>query len=235
MQVAIPVGRRSSANMSTEHMLFLDKEIPKLEALGVIQKSSSFYNNPPVIVLKPVSVDGKRKFRLCHDFRQLNEVTVAVESFIPRVDEVLYSTGGSKCLSKMDLTAGFFQMMIAAKDRHKTAFTTHLGTYEYVVSALGMKNVPAVFNFAVSNCFTDLRQIVRSFFDDFISHSKGVTWEEAVKQHLVDIGLIFERCREKNLVLNLSKSDFFQREIAALGFRLSENKLPAFINQWVSR
>ena len=108
-------------------------------------------------------------------------------------------------------------MVIAAKDRHKTAFTTHLGTYEYVVAALGMKNVLAIFNFAVANCFSDLRHIVRSFFDDFISHSKGVTWDEAVRQHLVDVQLILERCRENNLILNLSKSEFFQKEIAALG------------------
>ena len=152
-------------------------------------------------------------------------MTVPVESYIPRIDEVLSSTGGSKCLSKMDLTSGFFQMRIAEKDRHKTAFTTHLGTYEYVVSALGMRNVPAIFNFAVSKCFIEQRRIVSTFFDDFIGHSKGNSWDEAVRQHLGDIRVIFEKCRENNLVLNLSKSEFFQQEISALGFRLSENKL----------
>ena len=37
--------------------------------------------------------------------------------------------------------------------------------------------------------------------------------------------MMFEKCRNNNLVLNLSKCDFFQREIAALGFRLAENRL----------
>ena len=57
-----PVGRRSSANLSTEQMLFLNKEIPKLEVLGVIRKSSLLYNNPPVIVPKSMSVEGKKNF-----------------------------------------------------------------------------------------------------------------------------------------------------------------------------
>ena len=81
----------------------------------------------------------------------------------------------------MELTFGYFQMRIAENDRHKTAFTTNLGTYEYLVSALGMMNVPAIFNFAVSRCFSDLRYLVRSFFDDFIGHSKGSSWDEVVQ------------------------------------------------------
>ena len=125
----------------------------------------------------------------------------------------------------MDLTSGYFQMLIAERDRHKTAFTTHVGSFEYVVSALGMRNVPAIFNFAVSRCFAEQRHIVSTFFDDFIGHSKGSTWNEAVQKHLDDLRIIFEKCRHNNLILNLSKSEFFQREISALGFRLAENKL----------
>ena len=130
------------------------------------QPSTSLYNSPPVIVPKGMSGEGKKGFRLCHDFRLLNAVTIPVESYIPRVDEVIYSTGGSKCMSKMDLTSGYFQMRIAEKNRHKTAFTTHVGSFEYVVSALGMRNLPAIFNFAVSRCFAEQRRIVSTFFDD---------------------------------------------------------------------
>ena len=59
-----PVGRRSSSNLSEEQLSFLDREIPRLVALGVLRMSSSLYNNPPVIVPKPLSAEGKKSFRL---------------------------------------------------------------------------------------------------------------------------------------------------------------------------
>ena len=46
-----------------------------------------------------------------------------------------------------------------------------------------------------------------------------------MQKHLVDLRTIFGKCRDNNLVLNLSKSEFFQKEITALGFRLAENRL----------
>ena len=45
-------------------MHFLDKEIPRLVALGVLQPSTSLYNNPPVLVPKGMTAEGKRGFRL---------------------------------------------------------------------------------------------------------------------------------------------------------------------------
>ena len=220
-----PVGRRTNDNYSTEQLLFLDKELPRLEKLGVLRKSISLYNNPPVVVHKAGAKPEDVQFRLCNDFRQLNEVTIPVEAFIPRIREVLGSTAGSNIFSKLDLTAGFFQMVIAEEDRCKTAFTTHLGSYEFNVSGLGMKNVPAFFNFAIANIFIDLRRKVRTFFDDFIAHSPGIRWKESVSNHIGDLTIVFKRCRENNIILNLKKSDLFQPEIGALGFRLAENSI----------
>ena len=85
--------------------------------------------------------------------------------------------------------------------------------------------ISAIFNFAVARCFAQQRHIVSTFFDDFIGYSKGDTWDETVWKHIDDLRIIFEKCRDNNLILNLSKSEFFQKEISALGFRLSENKL----------
>ena len=53
-----PVGRRGGSNFSTEQLSFLDREVPRLLALGVLRASSSLYNSPPVIVPKPISADG---------------------------------------------------------------------------------------------------------------------------------------------------------------------------------
>ena len=69
------------------------------------------------------------------------------------------------------------------------------------------------------------------------SPASSYTWNEAVQKHLDDLRIIFEKFRHNNLILNLSKSEFFQREISALGFRLAENKLllPSSISESLAR
>jgi hypothetical protein len=63
---------------------FLKKEIVKMEAQGIIRKSSSPWASPVVIVEKK----GGDK-RLCIDYRKLNSVTKADAYPLPRIDDLL--------------------------------------------------------------------------------------------------------------------------------------------------
>ena len=72
--------------------------------------------------------------------------------------------------------------------------------------------------------FADLRKIVNSFFDDIIGHSKGNTKRDGIRQHIGELRLILQRCKDNNLFLNLGKSNFFQPSVEVLGYRVTENK-----------
>ena len=223
-----PVGKRRPDRLTPDQQNFLDKELPRLVKLAVLRSSTSLWNNPILLREK----QGLIPWRLCHDHRELNEVTVPIPCSIPLISDVLNAVGESKIFSKMDMTQGFLQLSLEEESKKKTAFSCFKGNFEYNVASLGMKNVPGYFCFAVSNVFVDLRKIVGTFFDDFIGHSKGKTLQEGLGQHVKDVRLILQRCKDNNIFLNILKSDFFQPNIEVLGYRITENKqmLPLALN-----
>lgn len=50
-----------------------------------------------------------------------------------------------KKFKKIDLKSGHYHIRMREEDIHKTAFSTHLGHYEYLVMAFGLTNAAATF------------------------------------------------------------------------------------------
>ena len=106
-------------------------------------------------------------------------------------------------------------MELDEASKKKTAFRCFKRVFEFNVAGLGMKNVPSYFLYGISNIFSDQRKIVNSFFDDFIGHSKGKDQKDAIGNHIKDARIIFQRCKNNNIFLNLGKSIFFQPSVDA--------------------
>ena len=72
--------------------------------------------------------------RMCVDCYLLNTKA--------RIDESLDVLGGAKYFSTMDLASAYNQLEVNPADRHKTAFSTPFGLFEYNQMPFGLTGAP---------------------------------------------------------------------------------------------
>ena len=87
---------------------------------GIIVQNSRPWNFPILVVTKKLDASGKRKWRICVDFRKLNEVTVGDSFPLPNIQDILDKLGRSKYFTALDCASGYLQIPISENDRMKT-------------------------------------------------------------------------------------------------------------------
>ena len=92
------------------------EEIELLLKGDIIVPGKGPWSSPIVPVCKP---DGNIRLRI--DFRKLNSVTFSDPFCMPLIEDLLDQVGTSKIL---DLSKGFYQILVRLEDQDKTAFVT---------------------------------------------------------------------------------------------------------------
>jgi hypothetical protein len=191
----------------------LKDTIDKLLKEGKISPSTSPYG-APVLFVKKKGGD----LRMCIDYRALNSQTIKNRYALPRIDELLDRVHGANYFSKIDLTSGYYQIAIDEKDRHKTAFRTRYGHYEFNVMPFGLTNAPATFQTLMNDIFRDiLDECVIVYLDDILIFSK------TKKEHEQHLRTVLQRLIDNNLYGKLSKSVFFTDQLEYLGHVITPN------------
>ncbi|GFW08812.1 retrovirus-related Pol polyprotein from transposon 412 [Trichonephila clavipes] len=112
LPVAVPPYR-----MNPSKKEILKQEIDRLLSEGIIEECESPYASPVVLIPKPNGT-----FRLCIDYRKLNEITVADTYPLPRMDDLLHQANLTPFMSTLDLRAGYHQVKVHVEYQDKTAF-----------------------------------------------------------------------------------------------------------------
>nr|GEZ95112.1 putative reverse transcriptase domain-containing protein [Tanacetum cinerariifolium] len=126
--------------LAPSEMKELAEQLKDLSDKGFIRPSSSPWGAPVLFVKKK---DGS--FRMCIDYRELNNLTVKNHYPLPRIDDLFDQLQGSSVYSKIDLRSGYHQLRVREEDIPKIVFRSRYGHYEFQVMPFGLTNAPAVF------------------------------------------------------------------------------------------
>lgn len=116
--------------------------------------------------------------RICVDYRKLNSVSVADAYPMPRVDDLIDQLGKAKYITTLDLTKGYWQVPVAKEARHKMAFSTPFGLYEFNIMPFGLQEAPATFQRLMDKVLQGLGESCAAYLDDLIVYS--CTWQEHI-------------------------------------------------------
>nr|GEU57015.1 retrotransposon protein, putative, Ty3-gypsy subclass [Tanacetum cinerariifolium] len=135
---AVPVAR-AQYRLAPSEMKELSEQLHELSEKGFIRPSSSHWG---ALVLFVKKKDGS--FRMCIDYRELNNPTVKNRYPLSRIDDLFDQLQGFSIYSKIDLRSGYHQLRVREQDVPKTALRTRYGHYEFKVMPFGLTNAPAI-------------------------------------------------------------------------------------------
>ncbi|CAM2098489.1 unnamed protein product [Caretta caretta] len=98
----------------------IEREIQDMLRMGVIRPSGSAWASPVVLVPKPAG-----EICFCVDYHKLNAVTSPGNYPMPHTDELLEKLGRAQFISTLDLTKGYWQVLLDESAKERSAFTTH--------------------------------------------------------------------------------------------------------------
>ncbi|KAJ9558232.1 hypothetical protein OSB04_012846 [Centaurea solstitialis] len=159
-------------------------------------------------------------WRVCIDYRKLNDATRKDHFPLPFIDQMLERLAGNEYYCFLDGFSGYFQIPIDPKDQEKTTFTCPFGTFVYRRMPFGLCNAPATFQRCMTAIFQDMiENCMEVFMDDFSVF--GNSFDDC----LSSLDMVLARCEESHLVLNWEKCHFMVREGIVLGHKISKDGL----------
>ncbi|GJU03731.1 reverse transcriptase domain-containing protein [Tanacetum coccineum] len=157
-------------------------------------------------------------WRVCIDYRKLNEGTRKDHFPLPFMDQMLERLAGNEFYCFLDGFSGYFQIPIDPQDQEKTTFICPYRTFAYRRMPFGLCNAPGTFQRCMMAIFHDMiEKTMEVFMDDFS------VFGDSFDSCLSNLEKMLKWCEDTNLVLNWEKCHFMCREGIVLGHKISKS------------
>lgn len=208
-----PPVKQHPRRMAFEKQVDADSQIQASLESGLASPSQSSWASPIVMVRKK-----DQTFRMCVDYRALNERTVKDAYPLPRIQDTLDTLSTAKWFSTLDLASGYWQVELTPRAKKAAAFCSRKGLFEWNIMPFGLCNAPATFQRLMDRVLVGLQwETCLVYLDDIIILGSDV--EEMLQR----LSQVFDRLRQANLKLKPGKCCLFHREVAYLGHIVSAN------------
>ena len=207
-----PIAAKSR-RYSKDDRVFIDREVKRLLADGIIVKSTSPWR-AQVLVTR----EGTHKQRLVFDYSEtINRFTRLDAYPVPRIDETVDKISKFKVFSTIDLKSAYHQVQIRAEDRQFTAFEANGGLYEFTRLPFGVTNGVTIFQREMD------RFIEENSLEATYAYMDNITicgHDQA--HHDRNLRKFMDAASHINLTYNCDKCDFSTTSLKILGY-LVEN------------
>ena len=180
-------------------------QIDEMLKHDIIQPSNSEWHSPVVLVKKK---NGQLRFAC--DYRALNKITVPMSFPLPHIETVFDAIGDAKAkfFTILYFLSAFWQVEMSSCSRHKAAFITQDGVYEWKRMPFGLMNAPISFQTLMSGVLRDMNfKSLLVYIDDVLIFSPDFS------THLRDLNHVFRKLREAGSTLQPSQCHFAVKQL----------------------
>ena len=199
-------------NIREDQKPIIQKEMDRLEKLGIIRKGLIGYSSPVLLVKRK----QQNLYRVVTDFRVLNERLVRVNHAFPIVRDCLEAIGASKCevMSVLDLRDAYHTLPLAEESQKYCGLTPYYGspTNVYLRMGMGMSCSPALWQQFVHIIWEQLpnKERYKIIMDDILIFSTR-------QQHWEDLENLFQVLIKFGLKISPHKCQLFRDKLIYMG------------------
>nr|GEW30506.1 DNA-directed DNA polymerase [Tanacetum cinerariifolium] len=131
-------------------------------------------------------------WRVCIDYRKLNDATRKDHFPLPFMDQMLERLAWNELYCFLDGFSGYFQIPVDPQDQEKTTFTCLYGTFAYQRMPFGLCNASGTFQRCMMSIFHDIiEKTMEVFMDDFSvfgdSFSEGIVLGHKISKSGIEV------------------------------------------------
>ncbi len=160
------------------------------------------------------------KFRLCVDYRELNELIIKNWYSLSLINKNLNRLFETRIFIKLDVRDVFHRIRIREEDEWKTTFKCQFDHYQYRILFFELTNSSITFQIYIN-------KTMHSYLDLFVLMyiNDLLMFLSFIEEHIEHVKLMLQRLRQFNLYFKFNKCSFHVFHVNFLDFRMSLDEI----------